>query len=400
MNQEKEKTLISIVEEIKKEGEITSSRMLTIYNIVRKSMGINPLKVCPTSKQKIVGIVRKVLGENLNEEAVYASYGEGRKPTRFSITDCEKALKDIEVYFSKKKSKAIKSSTEQKRVAISKLITILEKASMSSDMIKTDMLKELIDAKTPISGTLRNWSSMLEKEGVKLIIKSTGKGIYKIENLQDTKEKLEEAYGKLSEEYEGKKKTTKPITLSEDKFKELTSEEERIIYLLAKICEKKEVPYHRIWTELKRQGITAGFDFNKLIKRSGLNKWFEQVKKVVAGGVENQIKFTGDLTAVASLMGQEVEKTMLVRSSLEPSEMKSIIKNNTVILKCPMPNANIYSIGYSGKSKLSQLDLLKLKLSFRGYDGFIEDSDEEFVDTIVNTLFDEMSKSYELESTD
>lgn len=390
--EEKRKALISIVEELKKEEEIAGSRMLTIFNIVRKSIGIKPLKVCSASKQKIVGLVRKVFGENLNEEVVYGSfYGEGRKPTKYSIKDCEKALKDIEVYFSKKESKAIKSSTEQKRVAISKLIAILEKASMSSDMIKTDILRELIDAKTPISKTLRNWSSMLDKEGIKLIIKSAGRGIYKIENLQDTKEKLEEIYGKLSEKCEGKKKTTKPITLSEDKFKELTSEEERIIYLLAKICEKKEVPYHKIWTELKKQGINAGFDFNNLIKRSGLNKWFEQIKKVVAGGVENQIKFTGDLTAVASLMGQEVEKTMLVRSSLELSEMKSIIKNNTVILKCPMPNANIYSISYSEKSRLSQLDLIKLKLSFRGYDGFIEDADEDY----VSKVFDKIEKLIE-----
>jgi len=395
MNQEKEKTLISIVEEITKEGGMTSSRMLAIQNIVRKSLGLSPKKVCSTNKQKLVELVRQVLGENLTEEVVYGTtYGEGRKPTKFSIIDSEKALEDIEKYFSKKEDKAKKASTDQKRVAVSKLISILEKVSESPEnTISKDTLRELIDAKTPVSGTLRNWSSMLQKEGINLVIKSAGRGFYKIADLKETKEKLEDLYGRLTEEGEGKKrKTRKPITVEEED-KELTDNEERVIYLLAEICNGREVPYSKIWTSLKKQGISAGFDFNNLIKRAGLKKWFVQSRAVVIGGIENQIKFIGDLNAVASLMGQEIETTMLVRSSLEPNEMKSIMKNSTIILKSPMHNANIYSIGYSRESKASMLDLFKLRLSFRGDDGFIEDVDETFVDQIVDKISNEIIKS-------
>jgi hypothetical protein len=393
--EEKKKTILSIVGEMKKEGNVTSLRMLTIQNNVRKSLGLKQKKVCSTSRQRIVSIIREVIGEeNLIEEVGYGKYAEGRKPTKFSIRDFDAAFKCIENYFSKKAEKARKLKTGQKKLVVAKLISILAKVNETgNNIISKDLLFELIGAKTPLAGTLKNWSSMLEKEGITLSIKSEGrKGIYEIKNLEETKSKLETLYGKLTESSESVKRKTKPYTpttISEEN-KKLTEEEERVVYLLSKICFNKDVPYSDIWKQLRKQGI-LGFNLNNLINRAGLRKWFVQTRKAVPGGFENQIKFVGNLEAVASLMGQEIEKTILIRSSLEPEEIRAMMSNSKIVLKVSMPNANIYSVTCS-KSMLSMLDLFKLRMSFRGYDSFIEEEDEKFVDSIIDEISDKITK--------
>jgi len=389
---ELEKTVISIVEELRDGEEITNSRMLAIQNSVRKLLGLSHKKICSTNKQRLVELLRKVLGENLQETIQYGTaYGEGRKPTKFSIKDYEKARKDIERYFSKAEMKKKSLITSQKKTIISKLITILKKVNDTpGNTIERDLLTELIHAKTPISGTLRSWNSVLEKEGIRLLIKSTGRGkSYKVENVEETLTKLESLYERVADEkvVVKKEKETSPLVIKEER-KELTEDEEKVLYLLAEICNRKEVPYSNIWANLKRQGITVGFDFNDLIKRSGLKKWFVQTRRVILGGVENQLQFIGDLNAVASLMGQKTtnNRIILFRSSLEPEEIKSVVKN--IKLLSYMPNASIYSIEYSD---MSVLDLIKIKFSFRGYDGFIDANDKILVDKVVNETLEKIS---------
>lgn len=376
--------LIRIVEELK-EGSMTNSRMLGILNEVRKENGEPIKKNCPANKQRITELCRKVLGDNLTEETRYSGFGIGRQPTRFGLKNSDDAMKSIEMYFSAPKTKTPKG-VSQKRIAVGKLLSILQKIDETpGKVIKKDTLKELMNAKSSVSMTLGSWKKMLLKDGIELEIKSSG-GLYKIEKLDELKSKVTALYEKLMAGYEVKeKKTHKPAVIEKKIIEEdLTPEEEKLVFFLAKTCDHKQMSISRIWVEFKKQGLSVGFDLYGLIRRAGLKKWFVQGKKMEQHGMTSTLEFIGNLEVVASLLGQKVEKSILVRSSLEPNVMKSIVENYKLLSE--QTGDNIYEVRFDPESNESRFNIFSLYQGFREGDGFIYDSDEELVLDIVNEM--------------
>ncbi len=388
---EEKQALIRIVEELVKAGSMTNSRMLGILNEVRKENGETLKKNCPANRQRITELCRKVLGDNLTEETRYSGFGIGRQPTRFGLKDHDEAMKSIEKYFSAPKTKTPKG-VSQKRTAVGKLLSIIQKIDETpGKAIKKDTLKELIDAKSSVSMTLGSWKKMLMKDGIELNIKSSG-GLYKIENLDDIKSKITALYEKLMAGYEVKEKKTRKPAIEKNVIEEdLTPEEESFVFLIAKTCDHKKTPINHIWATFKKQGLPVGLNLHKLIRRAGLKKWFVQDKVLTLGAMTSTLEFIGDLEVVASLLGQMVEKSILIRSSLEPNELKSIVGSGYELLNAKSGD-NIYKIKFDPDSKESRFNIFKLYLGFRGGDGFIYDADEEFVLEIFNDLMDELLK--------
>lgn len=385
-------SVLRILTEFKDEKEMTSGRMLSILNEVRKSGKIAIKKNCSANRQKVVELVRKVIGEYLCERSEYShGFGKGRQPSKYYIEsgDYENAVKAAMMYFEKCSSKVVKAVTAQKRASISKILVILQKIEEAPDCtVKLDVLKELIDVKSSVNLTLQNWKKMLGKEGITLKFQAM-RGIYKfdLENVREVKTKLESVYGKLSEE----SKKTKAPKITSIPEKELTTDEEKVIYLLAKITNRKPVPNKDIWTRLKQQGL-SGFDFSNLIRRAGLKKWFRTTRNPIPGGFEYCYEFTGDIQAVASLMDQETEKIYLIRSSLDESQMKTCMKsNNNFRLLNAKPGDNLYELRCSDHE--SKVRIALLSMGFRGYDSFIYEDDAKEINELKNQILESYLKN-------
>ena len=99
-----------------------------------------------------------------------------------------------------------------------------------------------------------------------------------------------------------------------------------------------------------------------------------QTRNPIAGGFEYKFEFTGDIQAVASLMGQETEKTYLIRSSLDEAQIKAFMGTNYTLLNAK-PGDNLYEVRCSGIE--SKANLVLLAMGFRGYDSFIKEDDAE-----------------------
>ena len=365
--------ILRIIEEMNG-SSITSARMLGILNEVRRESKFEPKKNCPVNKQKLLGLVRNALGEYLCEKVEYSgSFAAGRLLSKYYIENYEEAKKSAALYFEKLATKP--AGDRRKQQAIGKILSIVQKISESPDFtIKLDLLKELIDSKTPVNSTMRNWDSMLRKEGIILKFKAE-RGIYRFDsfNVEEVKRKLEVLYGEASEE--PKKTVPKkadPIPVKEER--ELTPDEEKVIFLLAKFTNRKPTSMKNLWEKVKKEGISAGYDFTNLIRQAGLKKWFVQTRNPIAGGFEYKFEFTGDIQAVASLMGQETEKTYLIRSSLDEAQIKAFMGTNYTLLNAK-PGDNLYEVRCSGIE--SKANLVLLAMGFRGYDSFIKEDDAE-----------------------